>query len=212
MILVLYTSFSRQLSEAAWADYLSQMPQKTQMKVSRFFRWQDRQASLFGRLLLQEGLKRLGFRNGVLEQIRENQYGRPYFEGNTDFNISHSGQIVVCSLIEGGRTGIDVEAVREIDFASLGRYMTAEEWRNINRSKDRLREFFRIWTRKESLIKADGRGLSIPLEDIGTISDAVEYGGMRWHLTDLPIDENHPCCLALDREGDDVEIVRKEYA
>lgn len=211
MILVLYTSFSRQFSEAMWADYVSRAPEKTQKKVSRFFRWQDRQSSLLGRLLLQEGLQRLGYRGGVLEQIQENPYGRPYIEENLDFNISHSGQFVVCSLIEGGRTGIDVEAIRDIDFTSLGKYMTSEEWRMINRSQNRLREFFRIWTRKESLIKADGRGLSIPLDEVSACSNSVEYAGVQWHLTDLPIDENHPCCLALNREGDEFEMVRIDY-
>lgn len=211
MILVLYTLFSTQMLPDAWIEYTNWLPEKKRETLSRFRRWQDRQASLLGRLLLREGLLRFGYEEHVLERIRESPYGRPYLDERVDFNLSHSGQVVVCALTQTGRIGIDVEAIREIDFGSFERYMTPDEWNVIDQSTDPLMVFFQLWTRKESLIKADGRGLSIPLETISVLSKFAEYEGTKWHLTNLTIEKDHPCCLAASRGTERIEMVRMEY-
>lgn len=61
--------------------------------------------------------------------------------------------------------GIDIERVdRDRGEARLSaiasRYFTEEETRLVERAKDKHKEFYRIWTGKESLVKCTGEGLS----------------------------------------------------
>ncbi len=57
VIWVLYASFDKPLSEACWQYYLAKVPLNLQNKILSYHRWQDRQAGLFGKLLLSQGLK-----------------------------------------------------------------------------------------------------------------------------------------------------------
>ena len=61
--------------------------------------------------------------------------------------------------------GLDVERIdRDRGEARLSaiamRYFTEEETRLVEKSNDKHKEFYRIWTAKESLVKCTGEGLS----------------------------------------------------
>jgi 4'-phosphopantetheinyl transferase len=80
------------------------------------------------------------------------------------FNISHSGDWVVCA-VDNLPVGIDVEKIHDVDLNLSARFFSEEEHKyllSLEISK-RRNSFFELWTLKESYIKADGRGLSIPL-------------------------------------------------
>jgi len=83
------------------------------------------------------------------------------------FNVSHSGALLVCALVEGEDVGIDVEQHRPLrDRDRLAqRFFSAEECADLAAwpEADRTRVFFECWSRKEAFIKAVGGGLSIPL-------------------------------------------------
>ena len=51
--------------------------------------WEDRHASLYGKLLLKKGLQDLG-QDSSLTNLKFTEYNRPYLEGKLDFNISSS--------------------------------------------------------------------------------------------------------------------------
>ena len=79
--------------------------------------------------------------------------------------------------------GIDVERVRPADLALAKRFFAAEEYaalRAVSDERDmggRLdREFIRLWTRKESYIKAVGEGMHLPLADFSVLAETVSYG------------------------------------
>src|SRR5690554_5169292 len=81
------------------------------------------------------------------------------------FNISHSGNWVVCAL-GSQRVGIDVEQVKSMDLGIAENYFAKSEYEALLRVKEeeRLLYFFKLWTLKESYIKAVGKGLAIPLD------------------------------------------------
>lgn len=89
------------------------------------------------------------------------------------FNVSHTDGLVVCgvSQIFNGpqMLGVDVESVgRRIDLRMAERYFSQPEVRFVQSRKDEAsarRAFLRIWTLKESFIKALGTGLRTPLAD-----------------------------------------------
>lgn len=89
------------------------------------------------------------------------------------FSISHSGSFWYC-LISDSPCGLDVQQNEERDFQRIARRFFRPEERDRVMEGGR-REFFRIWTRKESLGKLLGRGMfqAFPLP---VLSDSEEYG------------------------------------
>lgn len=195
-----YARFEEQLPEDLWSAYMHYLPKEMQERNQRYRRWQDRHAHLFGKLLLYLGLQPYGYNRSVLSELRYNKQNRPFIDGETDFNISHSGEFVICAVARKVRLGIDIETVNPIDFSDFDRVMNDGQWRTIRNSKSPLNTFFEYWTIKESLIKADGRGLSIPLTDLIWKDMELVYDDQRWYIHPITIDEKYPCHLATDHQ------------
>ncbi|MBZ5678116.1 MAG: 4'-phosphopantetheinyl transferase superfamily protein [Acidobacteriia bacterium] len=84
------------------------------------------------------------------------------------FNLSHTDGFAVCVAGRFRHLGVDVENMnRRTSHQELAQRFFApaesEYLRSLPPSLQR-EAFFRIWTLKEAYIKADGRGLSIPLD------------------------------------------------
>ena len=129
---------------------------------------QDRETEhRLGRELLQFALAR---DYGGPYQVVQKGYGKPYLEGTDgiDFSISHTEGLVVCG-VSGRRIGVDVEHIRSFDERLMERICMEEEIAYIMAGKEepgtREEKFFRLWTLKESFLKATGQGLSRPMRD-----------------------------------------------
>lgn len=83
------------------------------------------------------------------------------------FNASDSGDLLACGFTDGREIGIDIERHRAPRYRdSLAeRFFAPEEHADLVAIPEaqRTRAFFDCWARKEAFIKADGRGLRIPL-------------------------------------------------
>lgn len=86
-------------------------------------------------------------------------YGKPFFPEypHIQFNISHSGEYVLCALGQK-ELGIDIEHTRASDERLYARVLSARERSWLERQKDKKAAFIRLWTLKESYIKATGEG------------------------------------------------------
>jgi 4'-phosphopantetheinyl transferase len=65
-----------------------------------------------------------------------------------------------------------------------------------------LRTFYRYWTAKESLIKADGRGLQIALSEF-EVGDSIPQAGIqlsenRWYIRELDVFPGYACHIACE--------------
>ncbi len=193
---IFYSKYEKKISQSLYKKLLNQLPLNLQEQNNKFLRWQDRHANLFGKLLLIEGLKYNGYGANYLDTLRYNKYKRPYLDLNIDFNISHSGEYVICAIGNDIKLGIDIEKVVDIDFNDFIRIMTIEQWNKIYSSSDSKQLFFKYWAIKESVIKADGRGLSISLLDINIDGHEVNYENKKWYLNDIDIIKGYKSCLA----------------
>jgi len=191
MIQVYLTENKTQLPYAQYQEYLALLPKAMANKIQRYHRWQDAQASLFGKLMLVEGLIKYGYDHKVLSALQYSEYDRPSLQGGPEFNISHAGSIVVCAITEGQKLGIDVEEVKEIDFEDFRSIWRADEWANIYNTSGDTVPFFTYWTRKEAVIKADGKGLSIPLKEIYVYDDHARIHQEKWYLKQLNLYPNY---------------------
>jgi len=193
---VLYTKFTDQLSEYKFKKLLNRLPVHLQEKNAKFLRWQDRQANLFGKLLVHTGLKEYGYDPDCLKLLQIDLNGRPYIDANIDFNISHSNNYVLCAISKTTKVGIDIEKITPIDFYNFDEVMTDKQINTIKNAQDALKTFFNYWTIKESVVKADGRGLEIPLLDIIINTNTATYNQTVYHINNLNIDQNYSCNLA----------------
>lgn len=104
----------------------------------------------------------------------EGKYGKPsaHVRGQrapVSFNVSHSGRHGLIALARRGRVGVDVEprdARRNLDVL-IGEALTSDEQSRLaGADANRKRQlFFRLWTMKEALIKALGRGFSLHISE-----------------------------------------------
>lgn len=92
------------------------------------------------------------------------------------FNLSHSGELAVIATSTLGEVGIDLEALRpRPDLLPVARRFFAAEEAAMVEAFDgaaRSRAFLRVWTRKEAVLKATGRGIGIDTRAIAVGVDA----------------------------------------
>lgn len=86
------------------------------------------------------------------------------------FNLSHSGQYVLCSVDDredaGVKVGCDLETIREGREDIAHHYFTEDEYSYVmsgQTSSQRQENFYRLWVLKESFMKATRRGLGMGL-------------------------------------------------
>jgi 4'-phosphopantetheinyl transferase len=175
--------------------YLSFLPNHLKEKNARYKNWQAKTAHLLGQMLLLKALVSHRYDTNCLDLLMYDIYNRPSINDEIDFNISHSGNYVICAIAEGIRLGVDIEEIKTVDFNDFTSVMTKNEWIKIETSEKPCKEFFKHWTIKESIVKADGRGLGINLSDIIIENDIALIGEKKWHLTECSIDPEYCCFL-----------------
>jgi 4'-phosphopantetheinyl transferase len=86
------------------------------------------------------------------------------------FNATHSGNMILVAVSRDGDVGVDVEHLRPLPkFQELAeRYYCQREIETLNTLAHDMKQraFFLAWTRKEALLKGDGKGLTFPLCDV----------------------------------------------
>ena len=98
--------------------------------------------------------------------------GKPYLQGAglPHFNVSHSGNIALVAISTYCPVGVDIEHLdRDVDFAALaGRFFSPGERIALSAlpAHRQKQAFLTGWTRKESILKATGDGLALPLDQI----------------------------------------------
>ena len=121
------------------------------------------------------------------------EHGKPWAsvggaEAPISFNVSHSGRQGLIALAPGGRLGVDVEELvdrRNLDLLMDG-VLGENERREIDSKQgaEQIRSFFRLWTMKEALLKAYGKGLLVDATTF-EIPPAVRGGSSRGQI-ELP--------------------------
>ncbi len=103
----------------------------------------------------------------LYEQMKK-EYG---IQKDTAYNLSHSGEYVLCSVQEENnpkiRVGCDIEAVGNCNMKIARRFFCQSEYERLvsETDEERRRElFYRYWVLKESFIKATREGMAMDLD------------------------------------------------
>ena len=135
-------------------------------RAARFVQAVHRDRHIAGRARLRQILGAETGRDPRDLVFRTGAQGKPFLDGGPDFNLSHSGELAALAISRDGPVGIDVERHRPIEEAVARHSFSPAEFATLSGlpARDWQGGFYRCWTRKEAVIKADGRGLSMPLD------------------------------------------------
>lgn len=135
-------------------------------KVDSFLYRKDKKLSLGAGLLLRQGLAARGIdeREAVLAY---GVHGKPCLAEYPDihFNLSHSGGMAIAVFADAA-VGCDIELVERADMALAEKFFSKKEYQYLAGFSDERQQdeaFYRLWTLKESFVKAAGVGLALPL-------------------------------------------------
>ena len=132
-------------------------------KIMRCKQENTRKQSLGAGLLLRHILECHGLSE---REIHFGLHGKPEIKGIC-FNLSHSSNMVVCAVSDKP-VGCDVEKVREAPYKVADRFLNKNEKNYLEQysGDEKNREFYRLWTMKESYVKMTGEGLSVAPNEI----------------------------------------------
>ncbi len=124
-----------------------------------------------GELLLRKGLKKdYGIDYGESDSVPviKGEHGKPQLKEYPHIfhNISHTAGLAACAIGDVPM-GIDVEEIRPFSEKIIRKVMSEQEKEQFYKLKEEERTafFFKIWTLKESYVKAGGWGITIPLTE-----------------------------------------------
>ncbi|REG91603.1 4'-phosphopantetheinyl transferase family protein [Flavobacterium aquicola] len=199
MIYIYYAFISENNHEKLMQEFLLRFPIDFQNKIKSYQRWEDAQLSLLGRILLYRGTDNF---NGTYKEtsVKYTKYKKPYFgEDKVCFNISHSGEIVVCAVTNVCDIGIDIELQRDIQIQDFQSEMTEGEWIKISTSFNKKGSFYNYWTQKEAVIKGGGKGLSVPLKSFEISKNIAIVENKKFFLKEIKLDSKYKCHIATSK-------------
>jgi 4'-phosphopantetheinyl transferase len=173
----------------------------------------DRYLALGGRLLLMQSLHELyGTILDVGRNITYNKYGKPLLEG-VSFNISHSGEYVMCAISKDSQIGIDIEIVCEnIAHDLIDLVFSKSESKEIMAEPKKIVDrFFKFWTRKEAVLKAEGSGLIDHLPDLNTTHKVSCFNGVDWYINSFRFPAGYWCTIASDEKFGQFEFCFRDF-
>lgn len=178
MVEVYSINIQTPISNAEYSNCLRIVSEEKRIQIDRFLSSQDAKRSLFGELLIRYLVStKLDIRNSNIF-IEKDKFGKPFLKINKSFyfNISHSGDWVVCAISEK-MIGIDVEQIQTIDLTIAKQCFSQKEYNDIEEktSEERLEAFYTYWTLKESYIKLLGKGFFLPLNSFKFIKESDSY-------------------------------------
>jgi 4'-phosphopantetheinyl transferase len=156
-----------QLDDACFERFQQRFSDSEKQRISNISskkRWRE---YIAGHYLLRKMLDTLfsdELEGDAIEHLRDQA---PRFRDrsvNLDFNISHSRGLIICLVSQQGDVGIDIEMPKKTaNINAIAKaYFSGQEASLIHSlsAEKKTVEFYRLWTLKESLMKATGEGIT----------------------------------------------------
>jgi 4'-phosphopantetheinyl transferase len=184
------------------------------IKANRFKRIEHGHAWAFFHTAMRDILSRyVGLPAEVIEfalDPKKKPYIKNKIASSLNFNLSHSGHFALLAISTLAPIGVDIEVIKEIpDADNVARqfFSKRENGQLAKISKGKFSQnFYQVWTAKEAVIKANGWGMSAPLDAFDvkvescsewfspTLRNPITNTGVYWikHLKPKP-----GCCAAV---------------
>jgi 4'-phosphopantetheinyl transferase len=189
-----------------------------QSRASRFYFNKDRQRFTLARAILRVILSRYLDCSAADLQFCYSETGKPALSHPAQplcFNLSHSDQIALYAVAWNRAVGIDIERItpnRDYEMIAARFFSASEQAELVSLpAEQRLQGFFNGWTRKEALLKAMGKGLTVPLDQFAVslspglpaclLSIAWDSSELkRWMLAELLVSADYAAAVVAENE------------
>ncbi len=147
--------------------YYHMLSGERRRKADAYLFKKEKRLSVGAGILLNQGLAAYGLcERETMTAFGKN--GKPYLREypNIHFNLAHSEDMAI-AVFAGVETGCDIELVQTGDLELADRFFSPGEAAYIRAQhgkRQRDEAFYRLWTLKESFVKAVGDGLMLPFD------------------------------------------------
>lgn len=208
---VFYTETSSEAGPEVYHQLLQSFPEKISTKILKYTGEQERRQRTAGKGLLRYALKKLGrYPDLSLDDYGYTSLNQPILVGSDfQFSISHSGNLVLCAVVEGigEKVGIDVERLKPVKLELMKFYFDPEAWQEIVNAPDNTLAFYLHWTMREAAIKASGLSLAqMELSEITTDDNAIFLREGTYYSRILSLRYDYVVCVASDKEIEAVSL------
>ena len=162
---------------------LSLLPEYLQNKISRYSNNEKKQQRIDGLELLTNALKKNQMDENIINFLHYNDFGKPFISYDVDFSISYSHTTTVLGFIINGLVGVDLEHIKPIDCLVYKEYFTSKEWAFLSQNSFSSTTFFQLWTRKEAVVKAIGKGAFLDFKLIEVLEDSIKIDNRQLFLS-----------------------------
>lgn len=181
------------IGRAAGAERTSWLSAAERERADRFAFERDRSRYVCARASLRQVLGACLGVHPARVTLVQGPHGKPALAAAhrpLGFNLSHSGDRALVAVALGREVGVDLEQIRaDIDLLGIARsYFTQGEARELasTPAPEQPAAFFRLWTAKESYLKARGEGLTTPLDGFELEDQGPRPFTLRWSRLDPP--------------------------
>ncbi len=143
-------------------------------------------------------------------------FHKPYLYLNPhaiEFNVSHSSTYALCAVSHDRLVGVDIEKVKHLDNLDqiVKNTFTTKELTDYLKTplKEKLVYFYRAWSRKEAFVKAQGKGMFHPVNQVNLAHLSTENPSaillpdingeeVRWEFNDFAVSnsgERYQACV-----------------
>lgn len=199
-------------------ELADRLPLDEQAQARRYVRAEDQGRYILGRTLIRRICAEWTGGEPAGIALRRTATGRPYLVGDgatpmLNFNIAHSGDCVLIVWSAQCAVGVDVEEIARstgVSWKALAQTAFSHDERLIMEAAAGPAEaytFYRIWVRKEAVLKAEGLGLSGDLRSFSVVNthagetewpECVVYPptGLTWSLHEIGSIAGYAACIA----------------
>lgn len=223
-----YMDVSNLCDKALFDKYYQMMPIWRREKCDKYKFDKDKRLSLGVGILLRKALEERGL--PFDSNVSVNEKGKPYFSYDDSnnltesqrvcFNLSHSGTKAIC-VVSDTNVGCDIEMVGRDILNIAKRFYSEEENKYIESlpEEERADYCYRLWSLKESFIKAVGDGLAIDLKsfsilpsETGPLKVTQNLNNARYYFFEVSLDDAYKCCVCVETGHDEdyLELVEIE--
>lgn len=152
-------------------EYIAEMISNQRVEyIKQYHEWNEKKRRILAELLIIKYLKENHIKAECI--YRYNKYGKPYLRDVEQlyFSIAHSGKWVICAF-DDFEIGADVERVDQDNLIVIEKVLSEDEKVLFCKMSpyNKVMQFCRIWTMKESFVKVMGMGLNYGLKCINTV-------------------------------------------
>lgn len=182
-----------------YQKYYQQLTKQRRERVDRLLDEKAKKLSVLAETLLRFVLNEQGITDFAISTLEN---GKPFLlGGQKSFNLSHSHDICVCAVSDV-EIGCDVEKIAKANLKIGERFFSKTEnayLSSLSADKE-SQEFYRLWTLKESYVKAIGKGLFLPLNSFDVVDEkgqtkVITYNQKDYYFKSYRLDNDYKAAV-----------------